>query len=159
MLSVERVHTTIPSVPLATYAGLAQDLVLVEVVGSRVIDRAGELLRTEYELAVLESYFGAVTGTVRVQVAGGVGEARQMSVDAAPQLERGARQLVFLGGEVADGALSVLGLAEGCYAVAANADGLQVSGRHAAPARDLVEFVLEAQSARQSFLERLEVIK
>ncbi len=159
LVSVERVHATIPNVPLATYAGLAKDLVLADVVASRVIDRPGEMLRTEYELAVIESYFGAVSGSVRVQVAGGVTETRQMSVDAAPHFELGARQLIFLGGDVADGALGVLGLSGGCYTVAADADGLHVKGRHADPARDLTEFVLAAQSARLSFLEQLEVIK
>lgn len=147
-----RAYVSIPDLDLETYAGLASSMVMADVTGIRTIDVAGQLLRTEYTLSVIDTYFGDIVGTAKVQIAGGATATREYIVEHAPNFVVGDRGVFFLLSHEEVEFHSLLGLEKGFYPIAHNGDKVTLTGEHAADATALDQFLVQALEGREAFV-------
>ncbi|MCW5981218.1 MAG: hypothetical protein KIT09_24255 [Bryobacteraceae bacterium] len=111
------------------------EIVRGRVLGTRTVLR-GPVVYTLVQVQIDESWKGPRTGRVEVAIPGGVYGGARQSFSGAPTLDAGPDYLLFLWtGKAA--VTQVIGLSQGVFVVARDANGQRIASRPASPERML----------------------
>lgn len=124
------VHVEIPIQPLATYAFVADAVVVARIDEWREDYPADRVAETVYQATVVERWKGEPAEHIEIRVAGALYGNAIVRVPAAPRFEIGDRAALFLSRDPASGAYWILGLGGGTYQLSGD-ESLRVHGLHA----------------------------
>lgn len=129
---LERIHVEIPRQSFEVYAHLASEIVHARVLDTSVdVPKVG-LALTSVHVKVLGAMKGLADSELTFQVAGGASSERIVEVQGAPRFTAGDEVVLFLWKEPTTGQFGLLGLDQGTYRVAPDAEGVRrVVGLHA----------------------------